>query len=111
MSTTMKMGIGTNTDLPDEGQLRGTQIPVACSVWFTSTGRIIPQLIKFQDEQECVRTLRNFRIIYQNEKNFCGIPTIEYECELLTPKQLFYFHLLFYVEQKEWKLWWKTPLS
>ena len=39
----MGMGIGINTERPDEGQLRGRQEPVACYVWFTSTGRAMPR--------------------------------------------------------------------
>lgn len=107
MSTTMGMGIGTNTSNPDEGLLRGTQIPVACSVWFTSTGRIIPKLIKYQDSQQQLHTLTNFQIIHHAEKYYCGISMIEYQCQWIQDAQVTPFALLFYVEQKEWKLWWK----
>lgn len=108
MSTTMGMGIGTNTSTPDEGIFRGTQIPVACSVWFTSTGRIIPKLIKYQDYEDCIHSLDNFRIICQSEKYYCGISMIEYQCEFQKDAQIYPFYLLFYIEQKEWKLWWKN---
>lgn len=108
MSTTMGMGIGTNTDRADRGRMLGTQIPVACSVWFTSTGRIIPKLIKYQDYDDCLHTLQEFQIIYQEEKYYCGISMIEYECEYIDSEQLYPFRLLYYIEQKEWKLWWKN---
>ncbi len=107
MSTTMSMGIGTNTVLPDEGITKGRQHAVACYTWFTSTGRTLPKLIKYQDEEGQIQTLTNFRILHQCEKYFCGIKTLEYECELFTHFQTIPFRLLFYVEQQEWKLWWK----
>ncbi len=107
MSTIMGMGIGTNTERPDHGYLIGTQVPIACSVWFTSTGRMIPRLIKYQDKDNEVHILKDFQILYQEEKYYCGIPMVEYECTLENDVQKVDFHLLYYVEQKEWKLWWK----
>lgn len=111
MSTTMGMGIGTNTEHADRGRLTGVLTPVACSVWFTSTGRVMPRLIKYEDENGCLQSLTNFRILHQEEKYYCGISMIEYECDIELAEQKVLFHLLFYIEQKEWKLWWKhkTP--
>ena len=34
----MSMGIGTNTQNPDEGELKRDLEKIACGVWFTSTG-------------------------------------------------------------------------
>ncbi|MFI3170836.1 MAG: hypothetical protein R3Y58_00490 [Eubacteriales bacterium] len=107
MGTTMGMGIGTNTDTPDEGRIRGAQVPVACGVWFTSTGRTIPKLIKYENEDGSLTTLSQFNILYQEEKHFCGIPTMEYHCEVILNNQCYPFLLLHYIEAKEWKLWWK----
>ena len=33
----MSMGIGTNTQNPDEGELKRDLEKIACGVWFTST--------------------------------------------------------------------------
>lgn len=38
----MKMGIGTNTQKPDVGEMKGGQDKVACGVWFTSSGTAMP---------------------------------------------------------------------
>ena len=45
----MSMGIGTNAQNPDEGELTRKLEQIACGVWFTSTGRTIPQMFKYQD--------------------------------------------------------------
>lgn len=62
------MGIGTNTEKADEGELNRKQEEVACGVWFTSTGNTMPQMLKFQDCDGMIRTIRNIRILV-SEKN------------------------------------------
>jgi len=42
----MAFGIGTNTKDADAGLIRGTQREIACECWFTSTGKMIPLMIK-----------------------------------------------------------------
>lgn len=46
----MAFGIGTNTQEADAGQVQGTQREIACECWFTSTGKIIPRMLKIKDE-------------------------------------------------------------
>ena len=46
----MSMGIGINTQNPDEGELKRDLEEIACGVWFTSTGAVMPKLVKYQDE-------------------------------------------------------------
>ena len=43
----MSMGIGTNTQNPDEGELKRDLEKIACGVWFTSTGSVMPKLVKY----------------------------------------------------------------
>ena len=42
----MNMGIGINARRLDEGELNRPQEEVACGVWFTSTGDIMPKKLK-----------------------------------------------------------------
>ncbi len=72
----MGMGIGINVHTPDAGKIRGRQEPVACGVWYTSTGTAIPKLIKFQGEDGEIRTLTNLHVLSFEKKNYCGIPTV-----------------------------------
>ena len=84
----MGMGIGINDTAPDEGRIKGKQESVACSVWFTSTGRIMPKLMKYK------------------EKNGEIIPAYEFECDALVEKKLKTFRLHYYIERQEWKVIW-----
>ncbi len=110
------MGIGTNAEAPDEGKLKESQAPAACGVWFTSNGRILPKLVKFQEKDGQIVTLANIHILTVEEKHYCGIPTIRYRCTGETVKEtagetggentgkIFSFTLLYYTERQEWKL-------
>ena len=51
----MSMGIGTNTQKPDEGELKRKMKEIACSVWYTSKGRTIPMMFKYQDEEGVIQ--------------------------------------------------------
>ena len=53
----MSMGIGTNTQNPDEGELKRDLEKIACGVWFTSTGSVMPKLVKYQDEEGLLHTI------------------------------------------------------
>ena len=34
----------------DSGELRGNMYHIACSTWFTATGKAMPQYFKFEDD-------------------------------------------------------------
>lgn len=103
----MAMGIGINTAAPDAGSVKGRQIPIACGVWFTSTGRTIPKMIKFLDTEGSEHILQNIHIQSTEHKFYCGIPSIEYRCDAIVGTRRQEFHLLFYIEEQQWKLLWK----
>ena len=47
----MAFGIGINNENQDAGMIRGSQQDIACECWFTQKGKIIPLMIKVQDEK------------------------------------------------------------
>ncbi len=101
------MGFDEKIQKTDAGPLTGRTCPIACAVWFTSTGRIIPISIKWQDSDRSVHMLHNIHVLTVNEQNYCGIPSVEYDCEAVSHGRIFCFRLLYYVRRNEWKLWWK----
>lgn len=104
----MSMGIGINTQPPDAGNIKGCQKPIACGVWFTSTGTVMPKFFKFCGEDGEVRTLSGIHILCSEKKNYCGIPTLEYECSAEFEGCRYHFHLVYYIERQEWKILWKN---
>lgn len=104
----MGMGIGTNVYSPDAGKIKGHQEAVACGVWYTSTGTAIPKMIKFQDADGEIRTLTHLHVRTFEKKNYCGIPTLEYECDAVVHSRKYIFHLLYYIEHQKWTVLWKS---
>ena len=74
----MSMGIGTNTQNPDEGELKRDLEKIACGVWFTSTGSVMPKLVKYQDDEGLLHTISQIHVLTQEKKYYCGIPIQEY---------------------------------
>ena len=70
----MSMGIGTNTQNPDEGELKRDLEKIACGVWFTSTGSVMPKLVKYQDDEGLLHTISQIHVLTQERKYYCGIP-------------------------------------
>lgn len=103
----MGMGIGINSEKPDEREVRGWQEPVACYVWFTSEGKAIPKRLKYLDTEGFVQEIRGIHVVSSSEKNYCGIPTVEYDCNCIIGNREYAFRLLYYLERHIWKLLWK----
>lgn len=53
----MAFGIGINNENQDAGMIRGSQQDIACECWFTQKGKIIPLMIKVQDEDGEIRCI------------------------------------------------------
>ena len=68
----MNMGIGINSQKPDEGQLSRKLEEVACGVWFTSKGTAMPQLIKYQDQEGLIHSISQIRVITREKKYYWG---------------------------------------
>lgn len=97
-------GIGTNTEPADAGTIRGRQINVACECWFSRSGVTKPLLVKYEDEEGTIHTLRDIRVLYQEAKNYGGIPSMEYRCQAVLHQILCEFALIFYMEESRWVL-------
>lgn len=100
----MSMGIGINAAPPDAGVIAGELRPVACGVWFTSAGAVMPKLLKFEDEQGVIQTMEHVHVITSEKKRYCGIPVMEYRCSAEFGGMLCTFELLYYMERQEWKM-------
>lgn len=100
----MSMGIVTNTQKADEGKPKRTVEEIACGVLFTSTGVIMPKLVKYQDEEGLLHTISQIHVLTQEKKYYCGIPIQEYRCSTVLRNQEYLFRLYYYLEQNCWKI-------
>ena len=104
----MPFGIGTNTQEADEGKLRGSFREAAVACWFTSTGKAMPMMLKFQDGEGNIRRMEHLRICSSCRKRYAGIPVWEYACTSVQNDREEPFLLQFYPERCEWKIYLKN---
>lgn len=89
-------------DVPDSGIPKGTMYHIAVLAWFRSTGEPTPMLFKFQDDNGDLQVVREITIHYSEEKNYSGIPSMEYGCEAVVGGLIRTFKLIFYLEARKW---------
>lgn len=100
----MAFGVYTNADRADAGTVRGTQREIACECWFTSSGKLIPRMLKVKDEDGEIRVIRQIQVHSQEQKMYAGIPSIEFDCTLLVLEQAIRARLIYYQTENRWVL-------
>lgn len=98
----MAFGVGTDSFGADEGKVRGIRKNVACECWFTSTGRVMPLMLKIQDEDGEIRTIREITVHSQEKKRPAGAPSIEYDCTIVMNGRSFRVRLIYYQPENRW---------
>ena len=92
----MAFGIGAHSFGADAGSVRGTQKRIGCQCWFTSTGRVMPLMLKIRDENGEIQTIREITVHSQEKKRYAGVPSIEYDCTLTVRDQSVRVWLIYY---------------
>ena len=100
----MAFGAGKEHQDGHAGQIRGRQQEVACECWFTSTGRLIPLMLKLKDEDGMCRTVRPIMVHSAEKKMYAGTPFIEFDCEIVVREQKMRVWLIYYQSENRWVL-------
>ena len=100
----MAFGIGTNTNKADAGPVKGKQKEIACHCWFTNKGKMMPTMLKVQDEDGEIRTVRQIQVLSQEEKMYAGIASMEFDCVITILEQQIGVRLIYYKEENRWVL-------
>lgn len=95
-------GIETNANKANAGAVKGVQQEIACECWFTSSGKVVPLMIKVRDEDGEIRTIRHIEIHHQEAKRYAGIPSIEFDCTLIVLAQEIKAKLIYYQTENRW---------
>ena len=98
----MAFGAGSGIPVADAGSVRGIQRNIACECWFTSTGKVIPRMLKIQDEDGEIRTIREITVHAQEKKRYAGVPSIEYDCTLVLHGRGVRAWLIYYQSENRW---------
>ncbi len=100
----MAFGAYANVGKTDAGDVKGTQREIACECWFTSSGKVIPLMLKVKDEDGEIRVIRQIEIHSQERKLYAGIPSIEFDCTLTLLGQAIRARLIYYQTESRWVL-------
>ncbi|WP_342755903.1 hypothetical protein [Kineothrix sedimenti] len=95
-------GIGINAHMTDAGVIHGRQFEVACDCWFTSKCTSRPMVVKFEGEDGEIQTIKNIQVIVSENKNYSGIPSIEYLCKAIIGGIMQEFKLIFFPAECRW---------
>ncbi len=98
----MAFGIGMHSRRADAGSVRGIQREIACECWFTSTGKATPLMLKIQDEEGEIQTIRDIIVHSQEKKTYAGVSSIEYDCTLVLHGRGIRAWLIYYQEESRW---------
>ena len=100
----MAFGIGTNTQKADAGFIKGKQREIACQCWFTSKGKVTPLMLKIEDEDGEIRTVRQIQVLTQEEKKYAGVRSLEFDFIITILEQKIDVQLIYYKEENRWVL-------
>lgn len=100
----MVFGMGTNVRRTQVGAVKGVQREIACECWFTSSGKIIPLLLKVKDEDGEIRVIRQIQIHSQEQRMYAGLPSVEFDCTLTILNQEIRVKLIYYQTESRWVL-------
>lgn len=87
-----------------ERDIKGHRQKVAVDCWFTSTGRTMPRLVKYEDAEGKLQALRDIRIMRQDQKNYAGIYCRRFDCKTVVDGREQDFTLLFYPKEHIWDM-------
>ena len=77
---------------------------IACCSWTTASGQIIPILFKMQDEEGMIRTFNKIHVNHSAKKLYAGIPSYEFDCDILVKGLVVNVLLQYYPEDSRWTL-------
>ena len=100
----MAFGIGTNAQKADAGFIKGKQREIACQCWFTSKGKVTPLMLKIEDEDGEIRTVRQIQVLTREEKKYAGVRSLEFDCIITILEQQIDVQLIYYKEENKWAL-------
>ena len=100
----MGFAIGAQEEKRQEHAVRGHYQKVAVGCWFTSTGRAIPQKLKFEDEEGFRHMVDEIQVIKSDQKHYAGILAQRYDCRAVIYGMYRDFTLLYHPGENTWDM-------
>lgn len=100
----MGFAVGTEKEKQQERAVKGHYRKVAVSCWFTASGKSMPQLVKYEDDDGCIQVLRDIHILKTEQKYYAGILSKRYYCSAVVDNVNYEFTLLYHPDEGRWDL-------
>jgi hypothetical protein len=91
-----------NTQQEDMGIVRKNEMEIACECWFTSKGKMQPLMLKYQDEQGEIHTIREIQVHSREEKKLVSSPYTEFDVTINCQGIYMKAKLIFYKKDCRW---------
>ena len=100
----MGFAIGTEEEKLQEKAIRGVPQKVAADCWFTSKGKMIPRMIKYEDAEGVRHLLKDIELLKSDKKYYAGIPMHRYDCRAAVNNRMQDFILCYHPENNTWDM-------
>ena len=100
----MAFASGMEEERLQEKAVRGQYQKVAVGCWFTSTGKGIPMMVKYEDAAGIRHVLNHIQVIQAEQKYYGGILSRKYVCSAVVDNIKHDFVLLYHPEENTWDM-------
>lgn len=100
----MGFAIGMEEEKLQEKAIRGVPHKVAADCWFTSTGKMIPRMIKYEDADGVRHLLKDIEVLKSDKKYYAGILMHRYDCRAVVNNRMQNFILCYHPESNTWDM-------
>lgn len=87
-----------------ERGIQGSFRNVAVMCWFTSSGKAIPIMIKYEDEDGVRHTVNPIETVSYDKKFYAGIYALKYKCRAEFAGIMKEFILMFHPDGTTWEM-------
>jgi len=78
---------------------------VACMAWYTRSGTLTPIMFKIEDDEGIIRSFNEIYVSYSEKKEYAGIASYEFKCEVNVHNFKINVVLEYYPETLKWYLY------
>lgn len=100
----MGFTVGMEAERLQETSIRGMPQKVAADCWFTSTGKMIPRMIKYEDTEGSRHMLKDIEVLKSDKKYYAGILLHKYDCQAVADNRRWQFTLCYHPEDNTWDM-------
>ncbi len=92
----MGFAVGMEKERLQEKAVRGRYVKVAVGCWFTSTGKAIPKVLKYEDEEGMRHLMNDIQVLKTEQKYYAWILRHKYVCQAVLGTRSEEFVLLYF---------------